>query len=112
MVREGGNKAGRYLEVVAYAEGGRKGAIWLPEGRESPGWSRIVGELRQLLAFLKAKEWSLVSEELFMVGKQKGDVLSGHSYVVVLRSVDRDDEKSVGFKPVFMTSLDLGVFGS
>jgi hypothetical protein len=30
----------------------------------------------------------------------------------VLRSVDRDVEKSVGFKPVFMTSLDLGVSGS
>jgi hypothetical protein len=27
IVRGGGNKAGRYLKVVAYAEGGRKGPI-------------------------------------------------------------------------------------
>jgi hypothetical protein len=66
-------------KVVAYTEGGRKGAIWLPEGREGWGWSRILGELRQLLAFLEAKEWLLVFEEPFMVGKQKGDVLSGRS---------------------------------
>jgi hypothetical protein len=36
MVSGGGNKAGRYLEVAAYAEGGHKGVIWLPEGCE--GW--------------------------------------------------------------------------
>jgi hypothetical protein len=34
MVRGDGNKVGRYLEVVAYAKGGQKRAIWLPEGRE------------------------------------------------------------------------------
>jgi hypothetical protein len=46
MVRGGGNKAGRYLEAVAYVECGRKGAIWLHEGREGWGWSWVVGELR------------------------------------------------------------------
>jgi hypothetical protein len=45
MVRGGGNKAGCYLEVAAYADGGRKGVIWLPEGREGWGWSQVVGEL-------------------------------------------------------------------
>jgi hypothetical protein len=94
--------------VVAYVEGGRKGAIWLPEGCEGWGWSWILGELRQLPAFLKAKEWPLVSKEPFTVGKQKGDVSSGCSYPVVFCSVDRDVEKFVGFKPVFVTSLDLG----
>jgi hypothetical protein len=39
MVREGGNKAGRYLEVVVFVEGGRKGVIWLPEDRE--GWAGL-----------------------------------------------------------------------
>jgi hypothetical protein len=34
MVRWGGNKADCFLEVVAYTKGGRKGAIWLPEGCE------------------------------------------------------------------------------
>jgi hypothetical protein len=34
MLRGGGNKADCFLEVVAYIVGGRKGAIWLPEGHE------------------------------------------------------------------------------
>ncbi len=33
MVRGGGNKAGRYLEVAIYAKCGRKGIIWLPDSR-------------------------------------------------------------------------------
>jgi hypothetical protein len=33
MVHEGVNKAGRFLEVSAYAEGGHKGVLWLLEGR-------------------------------------------------------------------------------
>jgi hypothetical protein len=41
--------------VVAYTEGGRKGAIWLPKGRGGWGWSRVVGELRKLLSFLGLK---------------------------------------------------------
>jgi hypothetical protein len=45
MVRGSGNKAGRFLEVVAYVEGGWKGAIWLPEGRGGWGWSWVGGEL-------------------------------------------------------------------
>jgi hypothetical protein len=32
MVHEGGNKAGRFLEVSVLTEGGRKGVIWLLEG--------------------------------------------------------------------------------
>ena len=32
MVHGGANKAGRFLEVSVYAEGGRKGVLWLPEG--------------------------------------------------------------------------------
>lgn len=72
IVQGGGNKAGHYLEVVAYDEGGRKGAMWLPEGCEDWGWSRVVDELRQMLAFLESKERPPVSEELISEGKQKG----------------------------------------
>jgi hypothetical protein len=32
MVHGGANKARRYLEVSVYAEGCRKGVLWLPEG--------------------------------------------------------------------------------
>jgi hypothetical protein len=49
MVRWGDNKAVRYLEVVVYAEGGRKGIIWLLEGREGRGQCWFVRELRQML---------------------------------------------------------------
>jgi hypothetical protein len=62
IVCGGSNKAGCYLEVTAFAKGGRKGVIWLPEGREGWGWSRVVGELRKMLTFLGSKARSLVSE--------------------------------------------------
>jgi hypothetical protein len=107
MVWGGGNKADHYLEVVAYAEGGRKWPIWLLEGRAGWGWSRVMGELRQMPAFLEAKEWPLLSEVSFSEGKQKGGILSGRSYTAVLRSVDRDDEKTVGLKPLSVTPLDM-----
>jgi hypothetical protein len=50
MVHGGSNKAGRYLEVSVYAEGGLKGVLWLPEGRFRWGWRRFAGELRLMLA--------------------------------------------------------------
>jgi hypothetical protein len=62
--------------VVAYAEGGRKWSIWLPEGREGWGWSRVVGELRKMLTFLGSKAWLLVSEASTLEGIQKGGVSS------------------------------------
>jgi hypothetical protein len=64
--------------VADYAEGGRKGVIWIPEGRKGWGWSRMVGELRQLLKFVEAKDGSLVSEAPSPKGKQNRGVLSGY----------------------------------
>jgi hypothetical protein len=49
MVHGGSNKAGRYLEVSVYTEGGRKGVLWIPEGRFGRGWRRFAGELRLML---------------------------------------------------------------
>jgi hypothetical protein len=69
-----GNKAGCYLKVADYAEGGRKGVIWIPEGCKGWGWSRVVGELWQLLKFIEAKGESLVSEAHSSKGKQKGGI--------------------------------------
>jgi len=66
-----------------------------------------VGELWQKLAFLESKEWLPVSEELISEGKQKGVILPGRSYAAMLCSVDKDDEKFVGLKPVSVTPLDL-----
>jgi hypothetical protein len=72
MVRGGENKAGRFLEVVAYAKGGRKGAIWLPKGHEGWDWSRVAGELWKMLSFLGSKARSLGAEVSTSKGIQKG----------------------------------------
>jgi hypothetical protein len=60
MVHGGANKSGRFLEVSFLAVGGRKGVIWLPEGRFGRGWRRFAGELRRLL---EAQKLSVGSEE-------------------------------------------------
>jgi hypothetical protein len=62
MVHGGANKAGRFLEVSEYAEGGRKGVLWLPEGRFGRGWRRFAGELRLMLVPSNGKVGSKVSE--------------------------------------------------
>jgi len=72
MVHGGGNKVGRYLEVAVYAEGGRKGIIWLPEGRGGWGWRRFAGELCQLLVPFEANSQLPGSVEISPKGKQMG----------------------------------------
>jgi hypothetical protein len=64
MVHGDTNKAGRFLEVVVFAEGGRKGAIWLPEGRNGRGWRRFAGELRHMLASPVSRSEELVFRSL------------------------------------------------
>jgi hypothetical protein len=54
-VRMGSNKAGCFLEVAVFVEGGRKGVIRIPEGHGGWGWQRFVDELRTLLAHLVEK---------------------------------------------------------
>jgi hypothetical protein len=48
--------------------------FWIPKGREGWSWSRVVGELQQILAFLEEKEWQLVSKVPFSKGKHKGGI--------------------------------------
>jgi hypothetical protein len=62
MVRGGENKFGRYLEVIVFAKGGRKGVIWLLEGRKGGSWARVAGELRKMITFLGPKNRLLGSE--------------------------------------------------
>jgi hypothetical protein len=62
MAFGGGNKAGRFLEVAVYIEGGRKGIIWLPKGHNGRSWRFFVGEPRQMLTLHVGKSGSLVSE--------------------------------------------------
>jgi hypothetical protein len=35
-----------------FAEGGRKGGVWLPEGRDGRGWRRFGGELQCFLVLV------------------------------------------------------------
>jgi hypothetical protein len=60
-VRMGSNKAGYFLEVAVFVEGGRKGVIRLPKGRRGWGWQRFVDELRLLVAQLVEKELPVVT---------------------------------------------------
>jgi hypothetical protein len=55
MVHGGVNKAGRFLEVPVYAEGGRRGVLWLPEGCYGQGWRHFAGDLRLMLPSAEGK---------------------------------------------------------
>jgi hypothetical protein len=75
-VRMGSNKAGCFLEVAVFVEGGRKGVIRILEGRGGWGWQRFVDELRTLLAHLVEK----VSPAVVIAG----EVDSSPSFVEVV----------------------------
>ena len=47
------------MEAGIYVEGECEGVIWIPEGWNSQGWRRFVGELCQLIT---TKEKGLASE--------------------------------------------------
>jgi hypothetical protein len=51
ITRRGENRSGRFLEVAVF-DGGRRGRILFPEGRDGRGWSRVSGELSKILDFL------------------------------------------------------------
>ena len=94
MVHGGGNKAERFLEVSLLAVGGRKGVIWLLEGRFRRGRRRFAGELRWLL---EAQGLAVGLEE---VGDSTAKVVSstsspgikpGRSYVQALRAILADE---------------------
>jgi hypothetical protein len=103
MVHRGGNKAGRFLEVSVFAEGGCKGVIWFPEGRYGRGWRRFAGELRNLVAgeFNKTK---LTGSTL---DAPPSGVSSGRSFVDVLRSTPGIEAKDSRRKVLSSTLLDL-----
>ena len=64
MVHGGANKAGRFLKVAVFMEGGHKGGIWLLEGRDGWGWWRFAGELLLLLAPDDGLELSVIRSSL------------------------------------------------
>ena len=55
IVHKGCNKADCFLVAAIFFEGGRRGGIWFPEGREGWCWQCIVEELRKFLGFLRRR---------------------------------------------------------
>jgi hypothetical protein len=72
IIRRGGNKAGRFLEVAVYAVGGRRGLVMFPEGRGGRGWSRVSGELSKAQVFLEAVYGSQSSDTGGSIGGSVG----------------------------------------
>jgi hypothetical protein len=48
---------GRFLELVVYAVGGRRGFILFPEGRGGRGWNKVVDELCKVMVFFGNHVW-------------------------------------------------------
>jgi hypothetical protein len=103
MVHGGGNKAGIFLEVSVFAEGGQKGVIWLPEGRYGRGWRRFAGELRQLVVGTINKTEPAESH----LDVPPSGFKSGRSFLEVLRSTSGVEAKASGLKVVSSSPLDL-----
>lgn len=49
IAQRGTNRAGRFLELPAYAVGGWRGLIVIPEGCEGRGWTLFAAEMRKVL---------------------------------------------------------------
>jgi hypothetical protein len=94
-IHKGWNKSGRFLVATVFAEGGRRGGIWFPEGREGWGWRRIVGELRKCLGFLAAEERPLVSSV-----NAGGGSIRERSFAAVLSGLKSQSEFHFDLCPV------------
>ena len=89
-VHKGSNKAGCFLEVAIFFEGGQKGVIRLPEGRGGWVWRSFVDELWHLLVPFVAKDSPTIPV-----------VISGVDVVVVILRLVYLSKKTVqGRKPV------------
>jgi hypothetical protein len=71
IVRRGENKAGCFLELAVYAEGGQQGLILLPEGHDRRGWALFAGELSKVVAFLEAMAAPSLSSFVFPESGEK-----------------------------------------
>jgi hypothetical protein len=90
-IRIGSNKAGCFLEVAVFVEGGQKGVIRISEGRGGWSWQRFVDELRSLITQLVALP------EGFVVNAGVG--VSAPSFVDVLAA------PTGGLKPYVVEAL-------
>jgi hypothetical protein len=93
LVHEGCNKACGFLEVDVEVDGGRKGIIWIPEGRKGWGWRHFMSEMRKLMEVQGGQVEPTVDEYPFLPRKRVEVEVSdssgyryGWSFVNVLRS--------------------------
>jgi hypothetical protein len=113
MVRGGENKSSRYLEVEVFAEGGRKGAIGLPEGHEGWGWARVAGVPRKMINFLCPKDQTMGFEAFSLEGTQIRGVSSSRlggsppSYATVVRGEVVSHGMHAGLRGLELCGLDL-----
>jgi hypothetical protein len=70
------------VQVGIFVEGGRKGVIWIPEGRNGRGWRRFASEL-QLLISSKVKGLDLEAP----LAPSSAGLFTGRSFVEVIREV-------------------------
>jgi hypothetical protein len=107
MVHGGVNKAGSFLEVAVYAEGGRKGIIWLPEGRGGRGWRRFANELRRMLVPQGSVHPVPGTQLKVGLGETTSGCHSGRSFAEVLRMEPSAEVLPVGRRERLSQPLDL-----
>jgi hypothetical protein len=114
MVHGGANKAGRFLEVAVFAEGGRKGGVWLPEGRDGRGWRRFAGELQRFLVSGSGSEVagksSLSSAKPIPTNRteavESGECFEHRSFAEVLKSSSRTRVEAINGGDETLNSMD------
>jgi hypothetical protein len=114
MVHGGANKAGRFLEVAVFAEGGRKGGVWLPEGRDGRGWRRFAGELQRFLVSgggsEVARKSSLSSAKPIPTNRteagESGECSEHRSFAEVLKSSSRTRVEAISGGDETLNSVD------
>jgi hypothetical protein len=100
--------------------GGRKGAVWLPKGRDERGWRCFAGELRRLLAsfesrseakatvFYSSPSMMPLSTKLAEAGAT-ADCSKDRSFAEVLRSKPRSELEGRSRCEVKNGGVDLGI---
>jgi hypothetical protein len=93
IARRGGNAAGRFLEVAVYGVGGRRGIIYIPEGRDGRGWRTFVSVLDKISAFLKEQTRLGVARPVTVLEKPRRNgegAIGGHDMAGSSRALSND----------------------
>jgi hypothetical protein len=90
-----------------FAEGGRKGGVWIPEGRDGRGWRRFAGELQR---FVVSNGGSEVSGKYIPTKRteagESGECSDHRSFAEVLKSRPRTRVEAVNGGDETSNSVD------